>query len=50
MVANMDIRTVEIKEINITTKYVENGKEKQMDLLIVGTSTNPPFAAVIGNY
>jgi len=49
VVARFDVNQVEITEMNITTKYIENGKEKKMDLFVMGTSTNPPFAAVIAN-
>eukprot|EP01114_Cavostelium_apophysatum_P007584 TRINITY_DN1971_c0_g1_i1.p1 TRINITY_DN1971_c0_g1~~TRINITY_DN1971_c0_g1_i1.p1 ORF type:complete len:391 (-),score=64.47 TRINITY_DN1971_c0_g1_i1:58-1230(-) len=49
VVARLDYQKTTINEINITTHYEENGETKFMDLLVTGTTTTPPFAAVVAN-
>lgn len=47
--ARFDVDMTHISELNITTTYYHKGREKQMELFVMGTSTNPPFAAVIAS-
>jgi len=49
VIARFDYHMTNIKEINVTTHYTEFGQEKTMDLFVMATTTNPPFAAVIAN-
>lgn len=49
VIARFDSSKTQIAEINVTAFYTEGNEQKMMDLLVVGTSTNPPFAAVIAN-
>jgi hypothetical protein len=47
--ARFDFAEVQITEMNISVSYSEGKKEKKMDLFVMATTTNPPFAAVVGN-
>lgn len=47
-VLRMDIPSdVMIREVNLTRKYKEGDKVKEMDIFLMGTSTNPSFIAAV---
>lgn len=39
---------VTIGELNVTTTYMEDGKQQTMNIYMMGTTTTPPFIAVLG--
>jgi FkbM family methyltransferase len=44
-----DDERVRVKEVNLSVTYEKAGKSESIDIFVMGTSSNPPFAAALAN-